>query len=419
MVLNLEIDGNIVTFGNDQIKELLGIYNLNNNIYENKNKLKQECITVIEKSDLIDEKKNNLISFNDKKIYNHIKFYYYIGITIKIKLEKDSNNKYRTYLYYKNKKIHRSHKNYEPFFNYKILKNLETNKKFSYLFCEESKLFNGDKILIDFGNYKSDERFDMKININNDISFGLECFENHHENKNDPDLRNETTRLLRKFYYEPDVKFVVVFWWTDLLEENQHIFDIKFNIILNQYDKYNKTLKEYCVNEIYKCTKNKKLSKIIYDSHQDINIPSISVKSINSMFNFKKNMEKEYLNDFINIFNNKSDYFGSGDLIQDDLINSNLIGDDSTNESDDESYTINKSLNIDKYYNDNKLTFRGLSHYIIGLSNGDYLNSKEEKFRIKEWYTNLTESFISGLKIAYNDLMKIPFEDKIFGFNTK
>ena len=80
---------------------------------------------------------------------------------------------------------------------------------------------------------------------------------------------------------------------------------------------------------------------------------------------------------------------------------------------------INKSLDIDKYYMNNKLTFRGLSHYIIGLSNGNYLNSQEEKFRIKEWYSNLLESFVSGLKLAYNDLKKIPFEDKIFGFNNK
>lgn len=416
MVLFLEIDNKKIAFGKDETKKLLGIYKFNNEIYDNVNKLKEHCILELDELKLVDDKKNNSIDFNDKKIYNHIKFYSYIGIVIKIKLEKDEHGKYRTYLYYKKKKIHRCHKNYESYFNYKILKKLEENKKYSHLFCQESKLFDDNKISIDLGKYKSDERFDMKIIIGDDISFGLECFENHHENKNDPNLINETTRLLKKFYYEPDVKFVVVFWWSDMLDENVSLFDDKIKIINNQYDKYNKTLKQYCVEEIFKCVKNKKLSEIIYDSHENIDDSLISIESINKMFNFRKGEEKKYLNDFINVFKNKNDYFDEDDLITDnidDLDDGDYNNDE--NDSEDE-LNISKSLNISKYYNDKKLTFRGLSHYIIGLSTGNYLSSNEEKIRIKDWYSNLLDSFISGLKLAYKDLSKIPFEDKIFGF---
>ena len=418
MVLFLEIENNKIAFGNDQIKELLGINKFKNDIYCDINKLKESCILILNESELIDDKKNSLICFNDKKFYNHIKFYSYIGIIIKIKLEKDENSKYRTYLYYKNKKIHRSYKNYESYFNYKILQEIEGDKKYYYLFCQESKLFDENKISIDLGKFKSDERFDMKIIIRDNVSFGLECFENHHENKNDPNLINETTRLLRKFYYEPDVKFVIVFWWTDLLVENQDIFDQKIKIMYDQYDKYNKTLKQYTVTEIFKCTKNKKLSEIIYDSYQNNDESSIVIESLNKMFNFKKDKEKKYLSDFIATFENKNDYFNDNDLINDDTFDEDNE-DNEDNESDNETCVINKSLDITKYYNNDKLTFKGLNHYIIGLSNGDYLNSASEIFRIKEWYSNLSGSFISGLNSAYNDLSKIPFEDKIFGFNTK
>jgi hypothetical protein len=138
MVLHLEIDENKVTFGNDQIKDFLGIYKITNDICNDINKLKELCVEILDKSELGDDGKNNLISFNDKKIYNHIKFYSYIGIIIKIKLEKDEKGKYRTYLYYKKKKIHKSYKNFETYFNYKILKDIETNKKYSHLFCKES-----------------------------------------------------------------------------------------------------------------------------------------------------------------------------------------------------------------------------------------------------------------------------------------
>jgi hypothetical protein len=424
MVLHLEIDKNIVTFGNDQIKEFLGIYKISNDICDDINKLKESCILVLNKSELNVDGKNNLISFNDKKIYNHIKFYSYIGISIKIKLEKDEKGKYRTYLYYKKKKIHKSYKNFETYFNYKILQQTETDKKYSYLFCQESKLFDENKISVDLGKYKSDERFDMKFIIRDKVSFGLECFEDHHENKNDPNFINETTRLLKKFYYEPDVKFVIIFWWTDLLDENENIFNEKIKIMNSQYDKYNKTLKQYCVDEIFKCIKNKKLSEIIYESHQNVNEPSISVKLINEMFNFKKGKEKKYLNEFISTFKNKNDYLNNDDLVDDDLFDdiseseSDISDIESNNKTNKESYVINKSLDISKFYNNDKLSFRGLSHYIIGLSNGDYLSSQEEKFRIKDWYTNLFDSFMSGLYSAYDDLSKIPFEDKIFGFNT-
>ena len=52
MVLFLEIEKNKVAFGNDQIKELLGIYKFKNDIYADINKLKESCVEILDKSDL-------------------------------------------------------------------------------------------------------------------------------------------------------------------------------------------------------------------------------------------------------------------------------------------------------------------------------------------------------------------------------
>ena len=47
------------------------------------------------------------------------------------------------------------------------------------------------------------------------------------------------------------------------------------------------------------------------------------------------------------------------------------------------------------------------------------LISDKKKIKNEKDSGNNKVSFISGLNSAYNDLSKIPFEDKIFGFNTK
>ena len=76
-----------------------------------------------------------------------------------------------------------------------------------------------------------------------------------------------------------------------------------------------------------------------------------------------------------NNYNNNNYNNNYNDNNNDD--NNNDDSNDNNNDNDIED------MNKNKYYIDNKLTFEGLSVYIIGLSSWDYLNSHREKFRIK------------------------------------
>jgi hypothetical protein len=137
-----------------------------------------------------------------------------------IKLDQIKNNKYQTNIYYKNTIVHTCKKTIEAYFNHLVFTNLESYPEFDYLFYNDDGFFDDNKVQIDTmeTNSKSNERFDMKIYFENiDKSFALECFEKHHMDKFDSDNRFEISRMLNKNYCEKDVRFIVVFWYGDIL----------------------------------------------------------------------------------------------------------------------------------------------------------------------------------------------------------
>lgn len=365
------------------------------------------------------------IEFIDKKIYNHIKFYKHLGIKLDIKLESISKSKYKTRIYYKNTLIHTCHKDIEVYFNYLVLEMFEKSPEFSYLFDTDTGLFDENKIIIDHSTKRSNERFDMKIELNGvEKSFGLECFENHHYDKFDIDYRYEVSRILNLKNFQKDIRFVGIFWFNDIIDKNK--FSIKFTkIIKDNFISHNKTKKEYCVEELNKSVGNKKLCEIIYDSYKSKTEAIITISTINENFAFMKNGKKKYLKHFIDDLENRYNSSNTNEYEIEDF-DLETYSDTETNEevetntdiSTDKSSQLELKNNFMKKYIDNgKLTFDGLAEYLIGLGYGDFLAKVSDKFKVRDWFKNILYDLMKSFENAYDDLDKLAYGKNIFGLN--
>jgi len=425
-MLLIEINNKQIYFSPSQVRTYSGIENIDDSTCENYKKLKKYLIKVIEES-RFNKNVNDKINFDSKKIYNHILFYSYLKIILDIVPEK-INSDYKTFVKYKDKIIYSPAKTLEVYFNFKIIRLLKQNDKFSYLFDNDNKLFNSDKIIIDLpdDNVVIKDRLDMKIKINDDVHYGLELFEKGHIKKYDPNFIQEHIRIFSKMMYVPKVKFVVVFWYDDLFDKK--IFNRKFNIIIEQFDKYSKTNRDYCIDNLNKVIINKpKLCEIIYDSYKNKNNAIINIDVINSLFVFNKNKEKKYLKLFISKITKKikEDYKSFNDkdiefLEDEENDEDDEDEDDEVNELNEEDKDEDQYISdqCKKYFIDDKLTYDGLIHYILGLNADNYLKYEKEKFGINDWIKNITSAFIDGLE-EYNDNLKNDgIFNRIFGISN-
>ena len=401
MVLTI---GANITFGNNEIVEYSGLINisdekLNCNSVDELKKYLTGAIVCKEKFYII-----------DKKIYNHIIFYSYIGIKLNLKYDEENN---KTLLCYNDIIVRQCYKTIEVYFNYNFISMCKKYKQFKNLFYDDNQFCRDkDYIEIDIKNSsESNERFDMKIKINDNASFALECFENHHINKNDPRYLIERTRLLRKIDYEKDVKFIVVFWRDDILNEEN--FKKKFKCVIEQYNIHVKTKRDYCIEKLNENIKNKVLCTMIYNSYENKDEHIIDICNINEQFIFNKNMENKYLEHFEsklkNVFKENQKIFKNQTNSDDDL---DFISD---NDSQSEKFNETEEDFLNKFYFGNKLTFRGFTHYINGLAYGNFLLNSIDKFNIIEWFNNTLYSLIKSFENAYDNLEKLSCENKIFG----
>ena len=422
MVLTISTSNKNMEFSVSEVKLYSGVES-NNIPFDNIDKLKVSFDRL--KSNIFRILQNYTvgeIKFIDKKIYNHIKFYKHLGIKLDIKLESISKSKYKTRIYYKDILIHTCYKDIEVYFNYLVLKMLEKYPEFSYLFYTDTGLFDENKIIIDHSTKRSNERFDIKIQLNDvEKSFGLECFENHHYDKFDIDYRYEVSRILNLKNFQKDIRFVGIFWFDDIIDEDK--FLIKFTkIIKDNFILHNKTKKEYCVEELSKSVGNKKLCEIIYDSYKNKTEAIITISTINENFAFVKNGKKKYLKHFMDDLedryksSNSNEYeLGNFDL---ELILESCVDSDSDYVSSIVSSQLElKNDFIKKYIDDEKLTFDGLVEYLMGLGFGNFLAKVSEKFKVRDWFKNILYDLMKSFENAYDDLDKLAYGKNILGLN--
>lgn len=340
-------------------------------------------------------------------MFNHIKFYKFFNIKIKISLVSKSINTYKTKLYYKNKEFYICKKNYEVFFNCKIITKLKKQKIFRCLFLD-NKLYNEELIVIDKSNSDRD-RPDMKIIINNELSFGLEFFEKHHfKIKNDPENNLELNRI-RRINEHCNFKFTMVFDCNDI--NNSDNFNQKFKIIV---DKSNELIdikdeKKYCINGLLKHIPNKELCEMIYDAHQNPNESIISIDYFNNNIIAFKDLkyQKQYLKNFKCTIKKQYEFIKNNNNLVTNLAELGI--DDSDSDFDDNvsnNNFISEEDFIKKYYIDNKLTFEGFQCYINELGK-EYLININERFKLIKYNHNIFCGFIDGLHDKFNDFNKI------------
>ena len=380
--------------------------------------------------DILENYTPGQIKFDNKKIYNHIKFYKHLGIKLDIKLEEVSKSKYKTKIYFKDVLVHTCHKSIEAYFNYLILQNFTKYPEFDYLFYNDNEFFDYNFITIDYSQERSNERFDMKIEFNNiRKSFGLECFEKHHNNKHDIELGCERIRLLSKINFENDVRFVSIFWYDDIIDKDK--FKTKFKkFVVDNFNLHNKIKKDYCIQQLNTCIDSKLLCESIYDSYKGRMEPRIDIKQINSLFCFIEGGQKKYLKNFKLRFknmyieemkmNNKVNQ-NDGDKFDDLFGNQSDSDIESDSETGSDTDLIEEQITeeeyIKKYFCENKLTFDGFGHYIQGLSFGNYLKFEKDKFRITDWYNKIMFALMKSFENAYDDLDNLAYGKNIFGLN--
>jgi hypothetical protein len=442
MVLIISLINKKIEFSADEVRRYSGIKNIpfdddDDDIDKYKvnfDKLKSNILNIFKNYSL------GQIKFDNKKIYNHIKFYKHIGIELDIKLESISKSKYKTKIYYKNTLIHICYKSIEVYFNYLVLLNLTKYPEFSYLFYDDNEFFNDNLITIDYSQVRSNERFDMKIEFNNICkSFGLECFEKHHNNKHDIDYNCERIRLLSKINYEKDIRFVGIFWYNDIVDKN--IFYHKFKkYIVDNFNLHNKIKKDYCVNQLNICIDSKELCESIYNSYKGKSEPRIDITQINTLFCFMEGGKKKYLKNFKlklkNMYiedmklNDKvnqnggakfDDLFGEQNNSESRSGSESESGSESGSEYDLETNLVEEQITeeeyLKKYLYENKLTFDGFGHYVQGLSFGNYLKFEKDKFRISEWYNKIMFALMKSFENAYDDLDNLAYSKNIFGLS--
>jgi hypothetical protein len=371
------------------------------------------------------------IKFNDNFSYNHLRFFNKNNINLGVFLEMDKNN-LTCHLTYKDKTIHIFNKGKEVYFKILIVYKLYKSKKFSHLFFP-NKTFNEEKIKFEVNEYCNDTkrfRVDVKINISDNYYFIIEFFEKYHFRKNDPGFDLEKNRLNRLLYDNPNqdkITFAYIFWETDLAIYNDNIFNNKFKFMIKKYFEYKNIndRKMFCTEGINKYINNKFLAETIYDSHLNVNKPSIDIKILNKIIFFKNdNSANEYcfyFKDYINRlyqFNLLKNPINNNKIqeIQETQKNNmfNDVSEEDSDEKSEEDLVFNQSLSDfqQKYYVENKLTYSGLILYLNVPET--FIIDIFHHYKLLEFHKKITDGFIEGL-ISQHDKLKNLENNRIIG----
>ena len=278
--------------------------------------------------------------------------------------------------------------------NKQLFKKNSQYNYFSFMSSIEKSRFVYDKP----NPYRTDLEF--KININeNEYSIIIEYL----EKRSHPDYKDweiDELRLYKIIKSNKDVKKAFICteksiidmgpkkWFTNFADK---IVKLLLNLcILDDKD-------NFVINKLTMINGSKDFSEILYKSYRNKNkciIDKELLEEIVKVAGWKNEKSKtEYWKFFIDICNirpNYNDY------------------DDSTNESDDESFSdsdLEEEHIINPYYNSetNQLSFHGLSHYFLCLETR-YLFNNAAKLKLNKMYGDMIYEFISSLEEIYEKL---------------
>lgn len=299
----------------------------------------------------------------------------------------------------------------QDFFHIYMITKLKKNKKLKNDWFDDDGYLDTNFFSIeDKHKIKNTEIFyrtDMKIKLTETKYLCVEFFEHYHKKLNDNDFQYEKNRIYKMLFDNDNQDKIIVhfaiFWEHDLFEDDKVKEFIKH--IIKKIEDYNNIEDEHesCINAINKFIGSRILSENLYNSFLDKNKPIIKFETINNLIKWKeKNSHKEYLKNFINFIeelknlgNNKND--------DDDFI---FLGNNET---------INNSCEKEIYYQDNYLTWYGLSHYLNNIEI-IFLENCLAKKNINDLATNITNGFITGIKEKHDLIISLN-KNLIYGFD--
>lgn len=375
-------------------------------------------LSVNEQKSFITEKLKNVDWFKSNKRIEYNTWLYYKNYGYNPELISETNTELNTTKYYIKLNEVMINIRIQDYFFIKFMIKFIKKKNIKSWLCDGYLL--NDKVLVEYPlmthKYEKNYRIDYLFHISDNNYLSIEFFENAHRCKDDPDFKKEKNRIYSIIHDSDNrykkVLFFGIYWETKLF--NDQYFKNFIKTIYNKIKEYKDIDNErvWCIAGINKYINNDIISESIYDSYEDKNNAVIDINQINKVIGFKNSICMEYhYKEFIDGVNELVNYYN--DIQQSETCNVDLSKLD-LDESDSDNDT---KINIRKYFvtdyiNDNKLSLKGLMRYL--KINKNYLANAGAEESLINFYNNIIQGFVFGLKKQRNTLLNLE-DNRILG----
>jgi hypothetical protein len=289
----------------------------------------------------------------------------------------------------------------QDYFHFVLVKELKKNKITSDWFYDDYLIENIFSIedTHSINNKIKSYRTDMMINLCDNKYLCIEFFENHHKNFDDHDLIREKNRIYNLVFSNEncskEIVHFAIFWQKNLCDDKE-LKKFAKHIIKKIKDYTNIDNKRiWCIDSINKFIHNQELSENLYDAFQDKNSPTLDIKIINNLVEWKnEKYKKKYFDEFTNFISKLNE-----------INNISIDIFDNIDCDFDEKTQSEKKI----YYEKDKLTYNGFFHYLNNIKI-EYLENIQIKIRINELFNNITTGFISGTEERFELLTHLKKE---------
>jgi hypothetical protein len=298
----------------------------------------------------------------------------------------------------------------QDYFYVKFMKLWMEKEDIKNNWLNDDNYIDDDKILIEKliktheGN--KNYRIDYLINISNNNYIAIEFFENYHNNKDDIDYKKEKNRI-HSIINDNDSDIINILCFGIFKEENLDNTEKLQEFVDEVYKRYIEYQyiddeRQYCIDGINKYINNKIFSESIYDAKES-NKCVISFDTINEVINWKNEKYKnKHSTEFINKINKLTTN------IDKDISDLNI------NLDEDKEIKPDIKLNVTDFYEDNKLSLKGLNRYL--KINEEYLIDIFEEEKLLEINTQIMIGMVDGLKNQRNTILNMN-NNRIFGLD--
>jgi len=303
----------------------------------------------------------------------------------------------------------------QDYFHIKFMKLWLEKEKIKNTWLNDDNYIDDDKILIEklmkTHNGNKQYHIDYLINISNNNYIAIEFFENHHSKIDDPDYKLEKNRIY-SILNDNDSNSINILCFGIYKEENLYNTDKLQEFIDEVYKRYIDYQyiddeREYCINGINNYINNKIFSQSIYDAKES-NKCVISIDTINEVINWKS---EKYKNKHSLQFIKKIKKLTSDNKDNDDCELDSIVD---FHEKNNKYKKEDIKFNVNDFYEDNKLSLKGLNRYL--KIDEEYLIDIFEEEKLLEMNKQIMVGMVDGLKNQRNAILNMN-NNRIFGLD--